>query len=73
VDRRFGDPIGIATDHLEPRKSVENVQGPYLVRQLLVFQTAAPTSKFLCAHSELRTVFSVGARFIVIRAECPYI
>jgi hypothetical protein len=53
ANRRFGGPIGIAVGHPEPGEFVENVQGPYLVHQLSMFRTTAPTSKFLCAHSRL--------------------
>jgi hypothetical protein len=63
----------IIAGHLGPRRFIKNVQGPYLARQLLVFRTSALTSKFLCAHSGLYTIFSVGARFILVWAECPYI
>jgi hypothetical protein len=40
---------------------------------LSVFQTFAPTSKFLYARFGLWTVCSVGARSILVRTERPYI
>lgn len=33
----------------------------------------APISKFVCARSRFQMVLSVGARFILVQAECPYI
>jgi hypothetical protein len=40
---------------------------------LLVFQTYAPTSKFVCVHSVARMVCLVNARFILIWTERLYI
>jgi hypothetical protein len=54
-------------------QNVENMEAPYLAHQLFVFQTYAPTSKFVCVCSVDRMVCSVGARFILVRTEHPYI
>jgi hypothetical protein len=66
-DHRFGISIGVMTDHMEPGEFVENVQAPYLARQLSMFRTSAPISKFLCACRGLQMVCSMGARFILVR------
>jgi hypothetical protein len=65
--------VTIIVGHPEPGEFVENAQSPYMARQLSVFRTCAPTSKFLCACSGLQTVCSVGVTFILVQAECPYI
>jgi hypothetical protein len=70
---RLGDPIGVMDGHPEPGKIVENTQGSYLACQLPAFRTSAPTTKYLCARSRLRTVCSVDTRFILVRVERPYI
>jgi hypothetical protein len=75
LNGRFGgrNHATIVAGYPEPRKFVENVQAPYLACQLSVFGTSDPTSTFLCVRSGLRTVCSVGIRFILVRAERVYI
>jgi hypothetical protein len=61
----------VVAGHLEPREFIENAQGPYLARQLSVFQTSTLTCKFLCVCSKLRMVCSVGTKFILVWANVP--
>jgi hypothetical protein len=44
----------VVIGHPEPREFVENVQDPYLTRQLSVFRTSTPTSKFVCVRFLVR-------------------
>jgi hypothetical protein len=68
-----GGADGVAISHPKlGEEDIENAQVPYLACQLSGF-VPTPINKFVCAVLGPDGVCSVGARFILVRAERPYI